>query len=134
MSSLQQAYAEADKQWQALENSETPVFMVGAATCGRAAGAVDVLTRLRETLDQRNVDATVIEAAMDVLPWPEEVSTELPSSVELLGNQEVEGYLSAIERPAPPAPMMRTDLISALRGISLLLHRRPDYRPLRSNW
>jgi phosphomannomutase len=60
-------------------------------------------------------DATVIEAAMDVLPWPEDVSTELPSLVELLGDREVEGYLSAIERPAPPAPI--TIAYTALHGV-----------------
>jgi phosphomannomutase len=57
----------------------------------------------------------VIEAAMDVLPWPEDVSTELPSSVELLGDREVERYLSAIERPAPPAPI--TIAYTALHGV-----------------
>ena len=99
MSSLQQAYAEADKQWHALENSETPVFMVGAATCGRAAGAGDVLTRLRETLDQRGADATVIEAGcLGPCSYEPLVIVQKPGSPRVLyakvGPDEIEAILN----------------------------------------
>jgi NADH-quinone oxidoreductase subunit F len=37
------------------------VIMVGAATCGRAAGALDVLKAFRDELKKRNLDCPVIE-------------------------------------------------------------------------
>jgi NADH-quinone oxidoreductase subunit F len=38
-----------------------PVIMVGAATCGRAAGALDVLRAFREHVQKRHLDYPVIE-------------------------------------------------------------------------
>ena len=38
-----------------------PYIMVGAATCGRAAGALDVLKTFREEIKKRNLDCPVIE-------------------------------------------------------------------------
>ena len=42
-----------------LENK--PVIMVGAATCGRAAGALDVLQAFRDEVEKRGIDCQVIE-------------------------------------------------------------------------
>jgi len=50
MTSLQQIYTEAQAQWRELQESELPVFFVGAATCGRAAGATEVLQQLRSCI------------------------------------------------------------------------------------
>jgi NADH-quinone oxidoreductase subunit F len=61
MTLLQEAYKKAQAEWQELERSEAPVFLVGAATCGRAAGAGDVLDALRGALDSRNLKGRVIE-------------------------------------------------------------------------
>ena len=61
MSSLQQAFTKADTQWRKLEESKIPIFFVGAATCGRAAGAGEVLQRLRSHIKTRGIDALVIE-------------------------------------------------------------------------
>ncbi|OGN94728.1 MAG: NADH dehydrogenase [Chloroflexi bacterium RBG_13_51_18] len=38
-----------------------PYILVGAATCGRAAGALDVLKTFREEIKKRNLDCPVIE-------------------------------------------------------------------------
>ncbi len=38
------------------------IVMVGAATCGRAAGALDVIRAFKEEITRRGIDATVIEA------------------------------------------------------------------------
>ena len=54
MNGLQQAYAAARERWQALETSRVPIFFVGAATCGRAAGAGETLDRLRAEIRARN--------------------------------------------------------------------------------
>jgi len=61
MTSLKQIYTEAQEQWRGLQESELPVFFVGAATCGRAAGATEVLQRLRDYIKARKIKAKVIE-------------------------------------------------------------------------
>jgi NADH-quinone oxidoreductase subunit F len=38
-----------------------PIIMVGAATCGRAAGALDVIKAFREEIEKRKIDCPVIE-------------------------------------------------------------------------
>lgn len=40
---------------------DRPVIMVGAATCGRAAGAIEVLEALRDEVKRQNLDCPVIE-------------------------------------------------------------------------
>ena len=61
MTSLQQIYTEAQAQWRELQESELPVFFVGAATCGRAAGATEVLQSLRNHIKAGKINALVIE-------------------------------------------------------------------------
>ncbi|MBI4514461.1 MAG: SLBB domain-containing protein [Deltaproteobacteria bacterium] len=61
MIALEQAYAAARERWQALENSRTPIFFVGAATCGRAAGAGETIARLRAEIAAHNLSAEIIE-------------------------------------------------------------------------
>ncbi len=51
----------ARARWQELWNSGKPVIMVGAATCGRAAGALEVLRALRRAVKKHNLDCPVIE-------------------------------------------------------------------------
>jgi len=61
MNSLETLYKESLAEWKSLAESETPVFFVGAATCGRAAGAGEVLGYLREELPRRALEAAVVE-------------------------------------------------------------------------
>lgn len=61
MTSLQKAITKAQGQWQQLEDSSIPVFFVGSATCGRAAGASEVLDRLRDCIKAKGIEALVIE-------------------------------------------------------------------------
>ena len=51
----------AESHWQELWNSGKPVILVGAATCGRAAGALEVLQALRDEVKKQNLDCPVIE-------------------------------------------------------------------------
>ncbi|MFC2014540.1 NADH-ubiquinone oxidoreductase-F iron-sulfur binding region domain-containing protein [Chloroflexota bacterium] len=44
-----------------LEKSNRPVIMVGAATCGQAAGAAEVLKAFRDEVKKRDLDCPVIE-------------------------------------------------------------------------
>ncbi|MEE8372285.1 MAG: NADH-quinone oxidoreductase subunit NuoF [Dehalococcoidia bacterium] len=48
-------------QWQELWDGQKPVVMVGTATCGRSAGALDTLRAIRDELAARRIDATVLE-------------------------------------------------------------------------
>lgn len=61
MTSLQQVCTKAKARWDELQDSKVPVFFVGAATCGRAAGATDVLEALREYIERKKLDIKVVE-------------------------------------------------------------------------
>ena len=52
---------EATAEWQALQDSQKPRILIGAGTCGRAAGAEPVLAAIDRELNKRNIDATVIQ-------------------------------------------------------------------------
>ncbi|MFC1993780.1 NADH-ubiquinone oxidoreductase-F iron-sulfur binding region domain-containing protein [Chloroflexota bacterium] len=47
--------------WRELWTTGKTVILVGTATCGRAAGAMDVLQAIKEELEKRHHDATVVE-------------------------------------------------------------------------
>ncbi len=46
-------------EWQALESSDKPIIFVGAATCGRAAGAGAVMEAINSALAQHGLEARV---------------------------------------------------------------------------
>src|SRR3972149_2742839 len=50
----------AEARWRGLRK-DRPVIMVGTATCGRAAGALDVLKAFRDEISKRQLDCPVIE-------------------------------------------------------------------------
>jgi len=51
----------AEKNWEKLQNSARPVIYVGAGSCGRAAGATEVINAIEEHLKEKKIDARVIE-------------------------------------------------------------------------
>ena len=51
----------AVSEWQALQSSNKPRILVGAGTCGSAAGALDVLKAINEELARQNIEAIVIQ-------------------------------------------------------------------------
>ena len=53
-----QEKAKAD--WEALEKSRKPRIIVGTATCGRAAGALDVIDSIKAALSKHNIDADIM--------------------------------------------------------------------------
>lgn len=61
MNTPEQHYALAKAEWDAIEKSDCPVFFIGAATCGRAAGAGDVLKVLRDEIAAKGLQAKVVE-------------------------------------------------------------------------
>ena len=62
---ISSAFAEitsrARARWHELWGSGKPVIMVGTATCGRAAGALDVLLAFRDEVSNQKLDCPVIE-------------------------------------------------------------------------
>jgi NADH-quinone oxidoreductase subunit F len=51
----------AQESWEKLQNPTRPVIYVGAGTCGRAAGATEVVEAIRGHLKKKKVDARIIE-------------------------------------------------------------------------
>jgi len=51
----------AISEWEALEHSDKPRILIGAATCGRAAGAMAVLEAINRELAGHNIEAIVTQ-------------------------------------------------------------------------
>ena len=60
-SAFQEIKNRAESHWRALYDSGKPVIMVGTATCGRAAGALEVLKAIRGELKRQNLNCPLIE-------------------------------------------------------------------------
>ena len=52
--------SQAGKNWQGLQEAKA-VVMVGAATCGRAAGALKVLRAIKDEIKKQKLDCPVFE-------------------------------------------------------------------------
>jgi NADH-quinone oxidoreductase subunit F len=61
MVDFDQIRARATSEWQALEKSDKPSIFVGAATCGRAAGAGAVLEAINEALSRHKIEASLTQ-------------------------------------------------------------------------
>jgi len=51
----------AISQWEAWQGSKKPRILIGTATCGKAAGALDILKTVKKELKKLNIDASVVE-------------------------------------------------------------------------
>ncbi len=51
----------AISEWNALQSSNKPQILVGAGTCGKAAGALDILETIENELKQQGAEATIIQ-------------------------------------------------------------------------
>ncbi len=60
-STFREIKSRAESQWRELRDSGKPVIMVGAATCGRAAGALEVVQAIRDELKKQRLDCPVVE-------------------------------------------------------------------------
>jgi len=61
VSAFHEVKSHAQSHWQELWDSGQPVIMVGTATCGRAAGSLEVLRALRDEVKKQDLDCPVIE-------------------------------------------------------------------------
>ena len=60
-STFQEIKSRAESQWRELRDGGKSVIMVGAATCGRAAGALEVLRAIERELKKQKLDCPVVE-------------------------------------------------------------------------
>lgn len=60
-STFEEIKSRAESHWRELWDSGRPAIMVGAATCGRAAGALEVLQAIRNEIKKQNLDCQVVE-------------------------------------------------------------------------
>ncbi len=51
----------AQQEWEAFNTFDKPRILVGAATCGRAAGALEVWERFKQELASRSLEANIVE-------------------------------------------------------------------------
>ena len=61
MNDLTTRRQQAQAKWDSLSASKVPVIHIGTATCGAAAGAMDVLEAVRKTLEENRLEATVVQ-------------------------------------------------------------------------
>lgn len=61
MNKLTKRMASAKKSWDTLQRSAEPVIYFGAASCGRAAGALDLLAQTKQFLEDNKVKAKVVQ-------------------------------------------------------------------------
>ncbi|MCG8618586.1 MAG: 4Fe-4S binding protein [Desulfobacterales bacterium] len=61
----------ADDEWRQLQESDKPTLFVGAATCGRSAGALEVRKTFEEAFAEKKIDANVVEVGCLGPCWAE---------------------------------------------------------------
>ena len=61
MNKLDKKIASAKKAWASFQDNKEPVIYIGAASCGRAAGALDLITEIDSFLKKNKVKAKVIQ-------------------------------------------------------------------------
>jgi len=58
---FEEIHSRAISEWESLQSSSKPRILVGAGTCGRAAGALDVLEAINRELTQRKLEAIITQ-------------------------------------------------------------------------
>jgi len=58
---FEEIYSRAISEWESLQSSSKPRILVGAGTCGRAAGALGILEAINKELTQRKVEAVITQ-------------------------------------------------------------------------
>ncbi len=114
MKSYTELKQRADERWQGLVAGDRPWIRVGAAMCGHAAGAGEVLDALRGELEARGVQANVDEVGCIGLCFAEPlVDIQAPGSSRLFfGNVTpgdvpalIDGYLAPGGAAGGPEPL-----------------------------
>ncbi len=61
MNKLKKNIITAKKKWEALQKSKNPIIYIGTASCGRAAGALELLTEIERFLQEHQITAKIIQ-------------------------------------------------------------------------
>lgn len=61
MNDFEARVAQARRKWNLIQKSKTPVIYIGSATCGIAAGALEVLKSVKRTLKENGLKARVVQ-------------------------------------------------------------------------
>ncbi len=61
MKTFDQLRAHAKSEWDQLTHGDLPVIYLGTASCGRAAGALEVLQTIQETLENLKIQARIVQ-------------------------------------------------------------------------
>ena len=61
MPAFEELRERARREWESFRFSPLPKILVGAATCGRAAGALETLEAFRRRLQERGIEALIVE-------------------------------------------------------------------------
>jgi NADH-quinone oxidoreductase subunit F len=61
MNSFDLIEKEAQKKWDLLKSSKIPIVYLGTASCGRAAGAMEVLNSVQKTLKENRLKAKIVQ-------------------------------------------------------------------------
>jgi len=61
MNKLKKKISEAKRKWEKIEDNKEPIIYVGAASCGRAAGALELITETDRFIQENNVSARLIQ-------------------------------------------------------------------------
>ncbi len=64
---------QAQQKWDALNDGSQPLILVGTATCGRSAGAIEVIEAIRDQLQQHNLQARIVEVGCIGLCYAEPI-------------------------------------------------------------
>ncbi|MBL7218009.1 MAG: 4Fe-4S binding protein [Desulfobacteraceae bacterium] len=62
---------QADDEWNQLQQSKEPKLFIGAATCGRSAGALEVKKTFQDEFEKRGISANIIEVGCLGPCWAE---------------------------------------------------------------
>ncbi len=61
----------ADDEWKQLQQSKEPTLFIGAATCGRSAGALETKKTFQEEFEKRGINANIVEVGCLGPCWAE---------------------------------------------------------------
>jgi NADH-quinone oxidoreductase subunit F len=61
ISTFDELKKQAESRWEELGIGQMPVILVGTATCGRAAGALEVLEAIKEVVKKQNINCSIFE-------------------------------------------------------------------------
>jgi NADH-quinone oxidoreductase subunit F len=93
---------QANSEWEALQQSEKPRILIGTATCGRAAGATDVVKAFQREIKRQNAEAIITQVGclglcyaepLVVITKPDNFSVCYANVTPEIVPRLVEGYL-----------------------------------------